>query len=71
MARRGLTQKQASFLDYLKDYVNEEGDWPTYREISDAFGFRSPNSVTQNLQADVKLLVYDRTNTGFICPINH
>jgi len=68
MARRGLTQKQASFLDYLKDYVNEEGDWPTYREISDAFGFRSPNSVTQNLQALEKKGFLVKEDDGFYFP---
>jgi repressor LexA len=38
-------------LKYLKDYVKDHGVWPTYRELVDEFGYRSPNSVTQNLQA--------------------
>lgn len=51
MSRRQLTAKQLTFLRYLRDYIAENEIWPTYREIVDHFGFRSPNSVTQNLQA--------------------
>ncbi len=51
MSRKHLTSKQHSFLKYLKDYVKENGVWPTYRELVDEFAYRSPNSVTQNLQA--------------------
>lgn len=68
MARRGLTNKQESFLDFLKNYVDEHGDWPTYREISDEFGFRSPNSVTQNLQALEKKGFLVREDDGFYFP---
>jgi repressor LexA len=68
MARRGLTPKQESFLDFLKNYVDNEGDWPTYREISDEFGFRSPNSVTQNLQALEKKGFLVREDDGFYFP---
>lgn len=49
-----LTKKQKEFYDYIKDYRDEQGIWPTYREIADRFGFKSPNSVTQNLQSLVK-----------------
>ena len=51
MSRRNLTDKQREFIRYVRSYLREHGTWPTYREISDEFGFRSPNSVTQNLQA--------------------
>jgi repressor LexA len=51
MPRRQLTGKQKAFLDYIKDFIDQNGTWPTYREISDHFEFRSPNSVTQNLRA--------------------
>ena len=51
MSRKHLTSKQHSFLQYLKAYVKDNGVWPTYRELVDEFGYRSPNSVTQNLQA--------------------
>ncbi|MDA0683172.1 MAG: repressor LexA [Bacteroidetes bacterium] len=68
MPRRGLTDKQEVFLDFLKDYVDRDGDWPTYREISDEFGFRSPNSVTQNLQALEKKGFLRRQDDGFYFP---
>ncbi len=55
MSRRSLTQKQYEFLHYLRDYLGRNaGVWPTYREIVEHFDYRSPNSVTQNLQALVK-----------------
>jgi len=68
MARRGLTNKQEAFLDYIKTYVDDQGDWPTYREISDEFGFRSPNSVTQNLQALEKKGFLVKEDDGFYFP---
>jgi repressor LexA len=46
-----LTRKQKEFFEYIVNYRNENDIWPTYREIADEFGFKSPNSVTQNLQA--------------------
>ena len=51
MSRRQLTTKQHAFLEYLAEEVRRTRVWPTYREIVDHFGYRSPNSVTQNLQA--------------------
>lgn len=51
MSRRQLTQKQHAFLEYLQEHVGTHKVWPTYREIVDHFEYRSPNSVTQNLQA--------------------
>lgn len=49
-----LTSKQKKFLDYIITYRDENEIWPTYREIADQFGFKSPNSVTQNLQSLLK-----------------
>lgn len=51
MGRKKLTAKQHEFLQYLIDHTHEADVWPTYREIIDYFGYRSPNSVTQNLKA--------------------
>ena len=51
MSRKHLTSKQHAFWTYLKSYVQDQGVWPTYRELVDEFSYRSPNSVTQNLQA--------------------
>ncbi len=49
-----LTRKQQEFFNYIIDYKNEHDVWPTYREIADYFGYKSPNSVTQNIQALLK-----------------
>lgn len=65
MSRKHLTSKQHSFLKYLKDYVKEHGVWPTYRELVDEFTYRSPNSVTQNLQALFKKGFLVRDEEGY------
>jgi SOS regulatory protein LexA len=57
-----LTRKQKAFLDYIVSYKEEYDVWPTYREIADEFDFKSPNSVTQNIQALIKKGVLVRTH---------
>ncbi len=49
-----LTRKQKDFFDFIIAYKKEHDVWPTYREIADHFGYKSPNSVTQNIQALLK-----------------
>lgn len=49
-----LTRKQQAFFDYVIEYRNENQVWPTYSEIADAFDYKSPNSVTQNIKALLK-----------------
>ncbi|SRR5690606_22623695 len=65
MSRRQLTSKQHSFLEFLKNHVAEHKVWPTYREIVDHFDYRSPNSVTQNLQALTKKGFLRRDHNGY------
>ena len=65
MSRRHLTQKQHQFLEYLRETVSDTKVWPTYREIVDHFGYRSPNSVTQNLQALAKKGFLRRDREGY------
>jgi repressor LexA len=65
MSRKQLTAKQRAFLHYLADHIRREGDWPTYREIVDHFDFRSPNSVTQNLQALYRKGYLRRDDSGY------
>jgi repressor LexA len=65
MPRRELTPKQEEFLGYISDYARDRGVWPTYREISEHFDFRSPNSVTQNLQALYRKGFLLRDESGF------
>lgn len=54
MDNNQLTRKQKQFFDFIISYKKEHDIWPTYREIADTFEYKSPNSVTQNLQALVK-----------------
>lgn len=54
MDKAQLTRKQKEFFDYIVSYKKEHDVWPTYSEISDEFNYKSPNSVTQNLQALLK-----------------
>tara|TARA_R110002124_G_scaffold287013_3_gene469701 strand:+ start:9268 stop:9927 length:660 start_codon:yes stop_codon:yes gene_type:complete len=49
-----LTRKQLEFFNYIVEYKKEHDVWPTYREIAEYFDYRSPNSVTQNIQALLK-----------------
>jgi repressor LexA len=65
MSRKQLTAKQHTFLEYLAEHVRKAKVWPTYREIVDHFGFRSPNSVTQNLQALARKGYLSREDDGY------
>ena len=49
-----LTRKQQEFFNYIVEYKKEYDVWPTYREIAEHFDYRSPNRVTQNIQALLK-----------------
>ncbi len=65
MSRKHLTSKQHAFLQFLAEHVRKQKVWPTYREIVDYFGYRSPNSVTQNLQALAKKGYLSRDHNGY------
>lgn len=65
MSRRHLTEKQLAFLDFLRQHVQSHRVWPTYREVVDHFDFRSPNSVTQNLQALARKGYLERDRNGY------
>ena len=65
MSRRQLTHKQHSFLEFLREHVDQHKVWPTYREIADHFEYRSPNSVTQNLQALSRKGFLERGKHGY------
>ena len=62
MDKAQLTRKQKEFFDYIVEYKKDNDVWPTYREIADAFNYKSPNSVTQNIQALLKKGVLVRTD---------
>jgi repressor LexA len=47
---KAATRKQQQILDFLQSWQQTHGTMPTWQEISDHFGFRSPNSVTGHLR---------------------
>jgi repressor LexA len=49
-----LTCRQAEVLEYLKKYQHEKGSSPTYREIAEHFGFKSPKAATDHINALVR-----------------
>lgn len=59
-----LTEGQWEFYQYLRDFVFQEGYWPTYEEIREAHGFASSNSVTQRLKELYSKGWIDRVGPG-------
>src|SRR5437773_2133954 len=45
-----LTRKQQQILDFIQNRQRADGVAPTYQEIAERFGFRSPHSVTTHLR---------------------
>ncbi len=48
---RPLTAKQQAVLDFIIKYDKEDLGWPTYDDFREEFGYKSSNSITQNLRA--------------------
>ena len=46
-----LTRRQTEILDFIRDYIDEQGYSPTVREIAERFGLRSTNAVVDHLRA--------------------
>lgn len=44
-----ITKKQKQILDYLEEYVGNNGVAPTYEEIADYFGYRSKGTVHKHI----------------------
>jgi repressor LexA len=63
------TRKQVSFYDYICRYKSEYGIWPTYREIQSGLGYKSPNSVTQNIQSLIKRGWLRKEDAGAYVPL--
>lgn len=49
------TTKQAEILDFLTEYITQNGHGPSIREICDAVGLRSTSTVHYHLRALKKL----------------
>jgi len=65
MRTSSLTPKQHAFLGYIRSFLRKYGDLPGYKDFIDHFNFRSPNSVTQNLQALVRKGYLERDGTYY------
>ncbi len=66
MPTNRLTEKQKEFVAFIRSYMEtHDGDWPTYKLISEQFGFKSPNSVTQNIKALLKKRVLVKYGVGY------
>lgn len=62
---RTITKRQSEVLGYLKDFHLEHGYPPTRRDITDEFGFKSPNAAEEHLRAlDRKGYIKLRRNTS-------
>src|SRR5690554_474310 len=46
-----LTPRQQQILQYLQDFFQREGYWPSIRDIQTHFRFRSTNAVAGHLRA--------------------
>ena len=46
-----LTSRQKEIFDFIKSKISEEGYPPTRMEISNFFGFKSPNAAEDHLKA--------------------
>ena len=46
-----LTRKQQAVLDYLVEFVHENGYQPSYREMMAEFDAKSPNGIRCHLLA--------------------
>ncbi len=65
-----LTGKQKAFLAFIKQFIAEHETWPGYKHFVEEFGYRSPNSVTQNLRALERKKYIARHGTGYrLCPV--
>jgi repressor LexA len=48
---KALTRRQRQVLDFIQREQDTKGIIPTYREIGDHFGFKSPNAVLAHVKA--------------------
>ncbi len=48
---RPLTKKQQAVLDFIVKYDEKGWGWPKYEDFIEEFGYKSSNSITQNLKA--------------------
>jgi len=51
MSEKPLTKRQKEILTFISDHIDSEGFPPTRNEVSEHFGFRSPNAAESHLRA--------------------
>ena len=62
---RSITRRQGEVLDFLRTFVKDYGYPPTRRDITDEFGFKSPNAAEEHLRAlDRKGFIDLKKNTS-------
>lgn len=62
---KSITKRQAEVLDFIRTYRHDNGYPPTRRNITDKFGFRSPNAAEEHLRAlDRKGFIQLQRNTS-------
>ncbi len=62
---KSITKRQAEVLDFIRTYRQDNGYPPTRRNITDEFGFRSPNAAEEHLRAlDRKGFIQLQRNTS-------
>ncbi|WP_137938043.1 transcriptional repressor LexA [Chitinivorax sp. B] len=49
-----LTARQQVVLDFIRDYIRENGSPPTFADIAEGLGFRSINAAVDHVKALVK-----------------
>lgn len=49
--KKNLTDRQSEILNFIKDYIRQNGFTPSIREIGSAFGIKSTNGVSAHLDA--------------------
>lgn len=62
---RPLTTKQKAVLDFIIKYEEGGLGWPTYDDFRAEFGYKSSNSITQNLRALTKKGYLLNTEGGY------
>jgi len=51
MSEKPLTRRQKEILTFISDHIDSKGFPPTRNEVSEHFGFRSPNAAESHLRA--------------------
>lgn len=59
-----LTKKQKRLVDFLGDFIDENGYCPSYREIASGLGLKSVASVAEHIDHLVTLGVLKRSDNS-------